>query len=224
MEISALNLASLVYINLHYNCHNCTFFPLQTPRLSRIFFSRPMGSGILLPQALIQFSLCPRLETLHLRMPAKLPRISSTATYGNLKQLNLDIILFRILVQEEDDVDVNCVLDLLKAAPLLEELIILVVGGHLSETNPQEMRNHSGFTNDHLKMVKMKGFLGHWYETQLAIGILENAPKLKVLVIDPFEKHYSDDGKYPENYSEQHMAVVEEKLKGVKTDAQILFL
>ncbi|KAL6128259.1 hypothetical protein ACLB2K_071615 [Fragaria x ananassa] len=145
-------------------------------------------------EALVQFASCPALETLHLRIPAETPRISSFQTYGNLKQLNLDLDLDRKRRKDNDDVDVNCVLDLLKAAPLLEEFTITTQNGQdLSKTNPRETRNRSGFTNDHLRMVKMQGFTGNWYERELAICILE-------------------------------ISVVEEKLKGVRTDAQIILL
>ena len=44
-------------------------------------------------------------------------------TIKNLKQLNLDIFTYQ---QSTKDVDLVCVLNLLKATPLLEELIITV--------------------------------------------------------------------------------------------------
>ncbi|KAL6131419.1 hypothetical protein ACLB2K_069795 [Fragaria x ananassa] len=194
VNISALNLTSLEFI-AYVGC-SCSF--LQSPQLARIYFS---GTGLCrgnelvkISEALVQFASCPALETLHLRIPAETPRISSFQTYGNLKQLNLDLDLDRKRRKDNDDVDVNCVLDLLKAAPLLEEFTITTQNGQdLSKTNPRETRNRSGFTNDHLRMVKMQGFTGNWYERELAICILE-------------------------------ISVVEGKLKGVRTDAQIILL
>nr|XP_011460147.1 PREDICTED: putative F-box/FBD/LRR-repeat protein At4g03220 [Fragaria vesca subsp. vesca] len=91
-EISALNLASLEY---HPFC-NCRSFHMKAPQLSRIFFANSRVRDTLVPQALTQFAMCPGLETLHLQMPGELPRISSLPTYGNLKQLNLDIELNRL--------------------------------------------------------------------------------------------------------------------------------
>ncbi|KAL6143822.1 hypothetical protein ACLB2K_054517 [Fragaria x ananassa] len=172
--------------------------------------------------------MCPGLETLHLQMPGELPRISSLPTYGNLKQLNLDIELNRLSRQDKDDVDVNFVLDVVKAAPFLEELVIVVNGGDLSETNPRETRkNHSRFTNDHLRSVEMQNFRGNWYETELAVCILEISPKLEKLILNQHGRLYLGDGRFNElgrSYSEQQTGVVKEKLKGVKTDAQIIFL
>ncbi|KAL6140068.1 hypothetical protein ACLB2K_058369 [Fragaria x ananassa] len=223
-EISALNLASLEY---HPFC-NCRSFHMKAPQLSRIFFANSRVRDTLVPQALTQFAMCPGLETLHLQMPAELPRISSLPTYGNLKQLNLDVELNRLSGQDKDDVDVNFVLDVVKAAPFLEELVIVVYGEDLSDTNPRETRNnHSIFTNDHLRRVEMQNFRGNWYETELAVCIIEISPKLDKLVINPLGRCYLGDGKFNElgrSYSEQQMGVVKEKLKGVKTDAQIIFL
>ncbi|XP_050367265.1 F-box/FBD/LRR-repeat protein At1g13570-like [Argentina anserina] len=220
-EISALNLVSLEYMP----SSNCRFFSIKAPRVSRIFFSNKRVKYTLLPQALIKFESCPGLEALHLQILAELPRISSIPTYGYLKQLRLDIDLHRENRQDSDDVDVNVVLDLIKAAPLLEELVILIYGGKLSETNPRQTKDHSTFTNDHLRMVEIQGFRGNWYDTELAICILEISPKLEKLVIDQLVSRYLGDGKYYDPWREHlREEVLEGKLKGLilKTDAQII--
>ncbi|XP_004295368.1 PREDICTED: putative F-box/FBD/LRR-repeat protein At4g03220-like [Fragaria vesca subsp. vesca] len=146
----------------------------------------------------------------------------------HMKAPQLSRIFFANSRQDKDDVDVNFVLDVVKAAPFLEELVIVVYGGDLSETNPRETRNnHSRFTNDHLRSVEMQNFRGNWYETELAVCILEISPKLEKLILNQHGRLYLGDGRFNElgrSYSEQQMGVVKEKLKGVKTDAQIIFL
>ena len=72
----------------------------------------------------------------------------------------------------------------------------------------------------------MLGLMGYWYETELAICILENSPKLEMLVIDELRRFCLGDGKFRQvcqSYSERPWGVMEEKLKAVKTDAQIIF-
>ncbi|KAL6136819.1 hypothetical protein ACLB2K_062114 [Fragaria x ananassa] len=222
-EISALNLASLEY---HPFC-NCRSFHMKAPQLSRIFFANSRVRDTLVPQALTHNSQCvPGLRFFICRcqrgypesVAYRLMEISNNSTW----------ISNRLSRQDKDDVDVNFVLDVVKAAPFLEELVIVVYGGDLSDTNPRETRNnHSIFTNDHLRRVEMQNFRGNWYETELAVCIIEISPKLEKLVINPLGTCYLGDGKFNElgrSYSEQQMGVVKEKLKGVKTDAQIIFL
>ncbi|KAL6123742.1 hypothetical protein ACLB2K_076260 [Fragaria x ananassa] len=141
---------------------------------------------------------------------------------------DLKVLQDRKRRKDKDDVDVNCVLDLVKAAPLLEEFTVTIRNGQdLSKTNPRETRNRSGFTNDHLRMVKMQGFTGNWYETELAICILEISPKLETLVIDQFGTIYLGDGMFSSshwrhNYSKELWGVVEEKLKGVDSCSDLI--
>nr|XP_011470632.1 PREDICTED: uncharacterized protein LOC105353299 [Fragaria vesca subsp. vesca] len=144
------------------------------------------------------------LETLHLHITPRSPRSSSIPTYGNLKQLSLDIDVSLM----QDIVDVNFVLDLLEAAPYLEELVIILIYGDCSKPNQREIRNHSGFTNDHLRMVKLLGLKGYWYETELAICILEISPKLEMLVIDELRRFYLGDGKFRQRRLENELALV----------------
>lgn len=101
------------------------------------------------------------------------------------------------------------------------------------------MRGLSGFTHDNLRKVKMQGFQSNMYEIEFAICILKNAKKLQQIVIDPFGKLYfggADRAAWVEvkslghkNYNdssweERRRAVVQEKLRRVRSDARIIIL
>ncbi|KAL6204445.1 hypothetical protein ACLB2K_021712 [Fragaria x ananassa] len=128
-DISAPNLSSL-----EYHPHSHESFSIEALRLSRIVFSYKKLEKTL-PHALIEFASCPQLKTLHLQMPADIRQSSSIPAYGNLKQLHLEIDLDLHFEDEDDPYGeleddpyspfVSDVQDLLKAAPLLEELIII---------------------------------------------------------------------------------------------------
>lgn len=214
LEISALNLASLEYIP----CYFSRFVSMKTPRLERIYFSDTRVRGTILPKALVQFALCPGLEILHLQMPGETFRFRSLPAFGNLKLLNLSIDVTRFYRKDKDDLDPVCVLHLLEAAPVLEELVMTVNGlSDLSWTNDQRaMMIPSRFTHDHLKLVTMQSFKANWYQLALAICILENTPNLQMMVVAIDQS--------ANMYSKQHIGVVQVKLMGVKTNAQIIYL
>ncbi|XP_062013908.1 uncharacterized protein LOC133730305 [Rosa rugosa] len=230
IEISAPNLASLEYIAKSVYPPSSIVF-VNTPKLAKLLYLTDLSTTdpTLLPQTLRQLiPSCPALETLDLQMCAERPQIGSLPTFGNLKQLNLQI---KRGYYNSIPIHLRCVVDLLKVAPLLEELTITIEGQReFDETDHQEIRNlDCGFTHNQLKKVKMHGIQGNWYEIEFAIWILKNTTNLEIMVIDPNWKRYLGDGDYIElNHSTwqkgRHRAVVREKLKEVKTDARIRIL
>ncbi|KAM5581389.1 FBD-associated F-box protein [Rosa sericea] len=179
IEIDAVNLSSFEYDGIIFDI-SC----MRTPQLVRFFFRG--FSGICgLPYAFTLLALCPSLETLHLQSFTELENIPETVpTFSNLKHVSLDLF--------NSDFDLGSVVSFLKAAPLLEELVLTT----RAYSYQGEMRNLSGFSHNHLRKVKMQGFQGKRLEIELAICILKFATKLEVMVIDPLGKHYHGCGRW----------------------------
>ncbi|KAK9925051.1 hypothetical protein M0R45_033392 [Rubus argutus] len=178
IEIDAVNLSSFEYYgnHLHISC-------MRTPLLVRYFYSGSSKGA--LAYALTQLPSCPGLETLHLQIWNNLEDIPQTvSTLRNLKQVNLDLFV--------PNFDLGSVVNILKAAPLLEEFIITVRPANYQG----DVRYYPGFSHDHLRKFKMQGFQGKWIEIELAICILKIATKLEVLVIDPYGKFYNGGGRW----------------------------
>ncbi|KAL6139759.1 hypothetical protein ACLB2K_058061 [Fragaria x ananassa] len=113
IEIDAVNLSSFEFqgIILKISC-------MTTPLLVRFFF-RGCCDLYGLPYAFTLLALCPGLETLQLLLLNRLENIPQTVpTFGNLKHLNLDLFT--------PNFDLWSVLNILKAAPNLEEPIITI--------------------------------------------------------------------------------------------------
>lgn len=132
IEIHAVNLSSLEYDGDIFKI-SC----MKTPQLVRFFFKgcyKICG----LPYALTQLALCPGLEILHLQMSYDLENLPETVptTFRNLKQLNLDLFMLHF--------ELGNVVNFIKAAPLLEELVITTRASDYQG----EMRNLSGFTHN----------------------------------------------------------------------------
>ncbi|KAL6143481.1 hypothetical protein ACLB2K_054176 [Fragaria x ananassa] len=139
IEIDVVNLSSFEFRGniLKISC-------MTTPLLVRFFF-RGCCDLYGLPYAFTLLALCPGLETLQLQLLNKLENISQTVpTFGNLKHLNLDLFT--------PDFDLWSVLNILKAAPNLEELVIT----GRSYDYQGEMMDISGFSHNHLRKVKCK--------------------------------------------------------------------
>ncbi|KAM5588192.1 putative F-box/FBD/LRR-repeat protein [Rosa sericea] len=218
IKISARNLASLEYIN-----NNWTSLSIKTPRLARIYLPDTVHDP-LLPHVLTQFATCSELESLCLRMyPETLINFSMPA-FGNLRKLKVDICIQYGRPYNDDNL--LRFLDFLKAAPVLEELVTALIDLKFTDTTDErEIRNVSGFTHDNLKLVKMKSFHGHRSEIEFAICILKYTTNLKIMEIGPFARSVSGDYfREKVNYPERHRAIIKEKIKEVKTDAQIIFL
>lgn len=141
VEIYAVNITSLEFAGKEFN-----IVSIRAPRLDQIYFLA-RGGGETLPSTLTEFASFPVLEKLHLQMntvssdlflkhtimfssfltfrvnvyvqgiPQRLP------TFSNLKLLNLDLLSCR---NRREDVDLVPVLNLLKVAPLLEQLNMTV--------------------------------------------------------------------------------------------------
>ncbi|PQP99105.1 putative F-box/LRR-repeat protein [Prunus yedoensis var. nudiflora] len=125
----------------------------------------------------------------------ELPR--SLPTFRDLKKLEVDLFSLKA--------DLAGVLNLLKATPFLEQLVV-------------------------------SAFRSTPYEIEFAISILKNTTKLEIMEINPFGEIYlvagvwrkvmGIRGPYASNSSweEKDRALVQEKLKEVKTDARIIIL
>ncbi|KAL6143474.1 hypothetical protein ACLB2K_054169 [Fragaria x ananassa] len=137
---------------------------MKTPLLVRFFFRGYNGA-----YAFSLLALCPGLELLHLQLFNKLENIPETdpKVFKNLKHLRLDLFM--------PEFDLGSVVGFLKAAPLLEELVITTQ----SYSYQGEVRNLSGFSHNHLRKVKMQGFQGNRLEMELAVCILKIAAKLE---------------------------------------------
>ncbi|XP_024182332.1 uncharacterized protein LOC112187676 [Rosa chinensis] len=217
---------------------------MRTPRLARCFFKGWSIGPV--PHVLTQLPLYSELATLHLQIRNNFEHIPQTfPTLKNLKQVKLDLLML--------DFELGSVLNILKAAPLLEELIITT----RAPDYHGEMRNLSTFSHNHLRKIKMQGFQGMWFKIELAICLLKIATKLEVMVIDPLGSYYVGDGRWvkmtccyqdgnedenPEEYDDpgdenvdnvpyellrwqnRGRAAVQERLKDVKTDAQVFIL
>ncbi|KAM5581368.1 F-box protein [Rosa sericea] len=240
IEIDAVNLSSLEYDGSHTEI---SF--MRTPRLVRCFFKGWCIGPV--PHVLTQLPLCSELGTLHLQTRDNFEHIPQIfPTLRNLKQVKLDLLML--------DFELGSVLNILKAAPLLEELIITTQAPDYHG----EMRNLSTFSHNHLRKIKMQGFQGLWFEIEFVISILKIATKLEVMVIDPHGSLYDGDGTWvkltccyqdgnedenPEEYEDpgedenvdnvpyelfrwqkRGRAAVQERLKDVKSDAQIIIL
>lgn len=221
LKISAVNL-----VNFDYSGNILALSLIKTPTLVRIHFV--VHSIDKLSYALNQFASSPGLEILHLRFPPHMESPQTLPTIKNLKQLNLDIFTYQ---QSTKDVDLVCVLNLLKATPLLEELIITVSQPKYLE-NQLDVRNLSGFTHDHLRKVKLQGFQCIPYELEFVMCILKCMTKLEMMVISRFGKVYwlgewvEACNKYESNegLEEKRRATVLGKLNKVKADARIIIL
>ncbi|KAL6135576.1 hypothetical protein ACLB2K_067803 [Fragaria x ananassa] len=111
LEIDAVNLSSL-----EYDGYNTQISFMKTPKLVTIFFKGLQGP---LPNVLTQLTSCPELSTLHLQIREYFEHIPQTfPTLRNLKKLKLDLLLA--------DLELGSVLNILRTAPLLEELLITV--------------------------------------------------------------------------------------------------
>ncbi|KAL6214425.1 hypothetical protein ACLB2K_013859 [Fragaria x ananassa] len=183
-EIDAVNLSCLEYCGNHVQI-SC----IRMPRLVRCFYSgRCIGAvSNPLPYALTQLASCPGLETLHLQIKNRRQDIPKTIpAFRNLKQVNLDIL--------GDEVDLWSMLNLLKAAPLLEEFNLMIRMADYQEAPG----NLPGYSHDNLRIFKIQGFQGKWIEIEFAICILRIATKLEVLEIDPLGKYYYGAGTWTE--------------------------
>ncbi|PRQ53593.1 putative F-box domain, FBD domain, leucine-rich repeat domain, L domain-containing protein [Rosa chinensis] len=179
IEIDAVNLSFFEYDGIIFDI-SC----MKTPQLVRFFFRG--FSGIHgLPYAFTLLALCPSLETLHLQSFTELENIPETLpTFSKLKHVSLDLF--------NSDFDLGSVVSFLKAAPLLEELVLTT----RAYSYQGEIGNLSGFSHNHLRKVKMQGFQGKRLEIELAICILKFATKLEVMVIDTLGKHYHGCGRW----------------------------
>ncbi|XP_040371753.1 putative F-box/LRR-repeat protein At3g58880 [Rosa chinensis] len=224
IEISALNL-----ISFEYTGRIPTISFIQAPRLSRIYFWGLNNNTIANANALTQFASTPALETLQLLIVQEVPQ--SIPTFRYIKQLDLNIVL-----GEKSDYNVHdlmLVLNLLKATPVLEELVIKVRHPKYSEKNQQERTEISGFAHDCLRRVKMQGFQSNACEIEFAIWLLKYSLKLEIMVIDPFGDMYlgGDMWEAIDAYGlrsarswEEHRAFVQKELKRVQTHAQVIVL
>ncbi|PQM40483.1 putative F-box/LRR-repeat protein [Prunus yedoensis var. nudiflora] len=196
--------------------------------------------------SILHFNLCARLtqfasfsglETLHLQLEMlhhdELPR--SLPTFRDLKKLEVDLLF-------SQKADLAGVLNLLKATPFLEQLVVSVLhvwgacfGDSFCE-DEQEIRKFSGLKHNHLRKVKLQAFRSTPYEIEFAISILKNTTKLEIMEIDPFGEIYLGAGVWRKvmgicglyasnsSWEEKDRALVQEKLKEVKTDARIIIL
>ncbi|PRQ53544.1 hypothetical protein RchiOBHm_Chr2g0167681 [Rosa chinensis] len=89
---------------------------MSTPQLVRCYFEGYSEGAM--SYALTQLALCPGLETLHLQRYHNEDIPQTVLTLRNLKQVNLDLFM--------GNFNLGSVLNILKAAPLLEEFIITV--------------------------------------------------------------------------------------------------
>ncbi|KAL6574349.1 hypothetical protein OROHE_001253 [Orobanche hederae] len=176
IEISAPVLVSLEY----FGPARLSF--IRTPQLARIYY-KPLRSNKL-AYALADFASFPLLQTLHLHICPGVEIPQNPSTLGNLKRLDLDVYMTR----KASDLGLVDVLNLLMAAPLLEELTISVIGPAIYMN--QEVQTLSGFTHDNLRRVWIQGFQSYSYEIEFAICVIKNAMKLEMLVINPFGKVY----------------------------------
>ncbi|KAM5581664.1 hypothetical protein ABKV19_010753 [Rosa sericea] len=226
IEICAANLVSL-----EYNWKLDTISCIKTPRLAKVFLRKREAS----PHGLNQFiASCPGLEEFYLLLQddsEEMPQ--SVSTFRNLKKMTL--------VLRSPNFDLGSVLNVLKDAPLLEEFVLMV----LITRNKGEMSNLSGFSHNRLRTVEMHSFRGRSIEIELAICILKIATKLEKMVINPVGRYYlgnsrwvnpcgyydcsdEEDEQYSDevlhNWKQRGKARVQEKLKVVMTDAQVIIL
>ena len=133
---------------------------------------------------LTKLTSCPALSTLHLVISDEVPQMpQNSLTFKNLKLLKLDLCTF--------DFELGSVLHILRAAPLLEELLMTVhAADYLGD-----MKNLSTFSHNRLRKIKMQGFQGMWSEIEFAICLLKLATKLELMVIDPLGSVYNGDGR-----------------------------
>ncbi|CAB4305294.1 unnamed protein product [Prunus armeniaca] len=230
VDISLVKLASLEILSgsLHMN------LSIKLPYPAKISFG-----------SILHFNLCARLtrfasfsglETLHLQLEMlshdELPR--SLPTFRDLKKLEVDLF--------SPKADPAGVLNLLKATPFLEQLVVSVLhvcGACFDDSfceDEQEIRKFSGLKHNHLRKVKLQAFQSTPYEIEFAISILKNTTKPEIMEIDPFGEVYLGAGvwrkvmgiygQYTSNsfWEEKDRALVQEKLKEVKTDARIIIL
>ncbi|KAL6561357.1 hypothetical protein OROMI_016958 [Orobanche minor] len=180
-KLTQIKISAPVLVSLEYFGPARLSF-IKTPQLARIYY-KPLRSHKL-AYALADFASFPLLQTLHLHICPGVEIPQNLSTLRNLKRLDLDVYMTR----KASDLDLVDVLNLLMAAPLLEELTISVIGPAIYMN--QEVQTLSGFTHDNLRRVWIQGFQSYSYEIEFAICVIKNAMKLDMLVINPFGKVY----------------------------------
>ncbi|XP_062017865.1 uncharacterized protein LOC133734240 [Rosa rugosa] len=225
IEICAANLVSF-----EYNWKLDTISCIKTPQLATLFLRKREASS----HGLDRFASCPGLEVFYLLLQDESEEIpQSVSTFRNLKKMTL--------VLRSPNFDLGSVLNVLKDAPLLEEFALMVLIGR----NKGEMSNFSGFSHNRLRTVEMHSFHGRSIEIELAICILKIATKLEKMVINPVGKYYLGNSRWvnpgscydcsngeDERPSDEALHIwkqggrarVQEKLKFVVTDAQVIIL
>ncbi|KAL6143524.1 hypothetical protein ACLB2K_054219 [Fragaria x ananassa] len=214
IEIDAVNLSSL-----EYDGYNTQISFMKTPKLVTIFFKGLQGP---LPNVLTQLTSCPELSTLHLQIREYFEHIPQTfLTLRNLKKLKLDLLL--------DDLELGSVLNILRTAPLLEELLMMGFQGMWFEIE---------FTICILKIAtKLKSMVidphGSFYDGDetwynITCSYEEgNEDEHPEEVIEGISKDDNVDDNVPYElfcWQKRGRAAVQERLKDVKTAAQVIIL
>ncbi|CAL9014114.1 unnamed protein product [Prunus brigantina] len=219
VDISLVKLANLELVNGRPNLH----LSIKPPHPARIYYD-PLDSNDF-RDTLTQFGSFLGLETLGMvvatgQIPQNLPM------FRDLKKLDLHLF---------NGADLVGLLNLLNAAPRLEELVVTLLVDNFSE-NQQQTESFSRLKHDHLRKVKLQAFRSTPCEIEFVISILQITTKLEIMEIDPFGKLYMGGGAwwdvlgvnvpYLSNsyWEEKGRSLVQEKLKEVKTDAQIIIL
>ncbi|XP_062015973.1 F-box/FBD/LRR-repeat protein At5g22660-like [Rosa rugosa] len=216
LEIHCKNITSLEYEGLAETSY------IKTKCLARIFWSdRSFNDSSL--HALTQLASCPGLECLHLRLWFSVEEIpENVQTFTNLKQLHLDLF--------SPHLNVSGVLVIIKAAPLLEEFVLMVRASIHNEVRSirRKMSILARFSHLCLRKVKIHGFQGRWYEIELAICILKIAKKMEIMVIDPIGKYYAGVGEWKDmndsrySYEEEAVVQVEEAVGEAREDTEAM--
>ncbi|KAL6287363.1 hypothetical protein ACE6H2_011753 [Prunus campanulata] len=220
VDISQVKVAYLELVTGRPNLH----LSIKPPHPARIYYDAFDFNEFW--HTLTQFGSFLGLETLGMmvvtgQIPQNLP------VFRDLKKLDLRLFYGADLVGP---------LNLLNAAPRLEELVVTLLVENFRENQQQMLESFSAVKHDHLRKVKLQAFRSTPCEIEFVISILQITTKLEIMEIDPFGKFYMGGGAcwdvlgvnvaYLSNsyWEEKGRSLIQEKLKEVKTDAQIIIL
>ncbi|CAL5046535.1 unnamed protein product [Urochloa decumbens] len=179
VELRADNLKTFVYHGRQLPIYLGQVNQLETAEL-RIYCSTLEYVLTVLPDVLLGVQNITLRAYLPLQMPSLLENI------GNFSQLRFLQLLLFISCSETDNI--LSLVSFLRAAPMIEELVMHFDATCLEGVAWGTLRSLPPCKYNYLRRVHITGFNGIKGQLEFLVHIVENAPVLKVLTIDPRKK------------------------------------
>ncbi|XP_021822890.1 uncharacterized protein LOC110764272 [Prunus avium] len=169
VDISLVKVAYLELVTGRPNLH----LSIKPPHPARIYYDAFDFNEFW--DTLTQFGSFVGLETLGMMVVTGIPQ--NLPVFRDLKKLDLRLFYGADLVGP---------LNLLNAAPRLEELVVTLLVENFCENQQQQIESFSAVKHDRLRKVKLQAFRSTPCEIEFVISILQITTKLEIMEIDPF--------------------------------------